>query len=354
MNAINFILIDENYRPPKPNTTRAVKFLNLADAMQSAIDNKMADRLTNTAKRQQQASYARLDGEHLQRTQEALRALAARPDALPGLASKKAVHDLTRSEQNHGCGYYSPSICTGKPYHNTPDALELWQLLTGKTEEEKQAEALQGMINNLMFSKIPGYFATPSALRAELFELADVQPGHRFLEPQAGSGGIADDAKALGAIVDCCEVWFALRDILKAKGHNLIGHDFLDTEIKPIYDRIVMNPPFEKLQDIAHIQKAFKCLKDGGLLVSIMSNGPFFRRDSKCQAFREWFEEMNGYKLDVPAGAFKESGTNVASIIIVLEKPHIESKSDLTRHGEQYVIPGADKEQTIAQGSLWG
>lgn len=322
----NFILVepdeDQPTARPRPvvNNTRAAKFCELADAMQSAIDNKMANRQTNTPKRMQQASYARLDGEHLQRTQEALRKLAALPAVLPHLTTKKAVHDLAKSELNRGTGYYSPSSCTGRPYKDTPDALTLWSLLSGRTNKDQQAERVREMVNNIAFSNIPGFFATPEKLVNQLFELANVQAGHLFLEPEAGAGGIADKARGLGAIVDCCEVWNSLREILKAKDHNLIGSDFLELAIDRLYDRIVMNPPFEKLQDVEHVRKAYDHLNVGGILVSIMSPGPFYRQDRKSIEFREWFEAMDGHKIEVPAGAFKESGTNISTVIIVIEK----------------------------------
>lgn len=346
---------------PKPNTHQAEKLRTLADKMQSEIDGKFADRLTNTPKRQREAGSARLEGEKLLRTQTALNGLAdlheagTVPAELSTIKSKKAVYELMGAELDSSrCGYYDTPRDTGQPRHTTPAALALWSMLTDKTDEEKQADKLREMLQAIQFSKIPGFFATQTALRAQMFDLADVQPGHRLLEPEAGAGGIADDAKGLGAVVDCCEVWNALRDILEAKGHNLIGHDFLDTDIKAIYDRIVMNPPFEKLQDIAHVMKAYNCLKNGGRVVSIMSPGPFYRQDKKCVEFRQWFEDLNGEKIDVPAGAFKESGTDVSSVIIVIDKPEQTIKSDLTPEGEQLVIPGADKEQTNAQGSLWG
>ncbi|MEE8206875.1 MAG: class I SAM-dependent methyltransferase [Nitrospinaceae bacterium] len=326
MQQCNFILVDpEEAKPqarPRPviNNARAAKFRDLADAMQSAIDNKLGDRQTNTPKRMQQASYARLDGEHLQRTQEALRKLADLPAMLPHLTTKKAVHDLTKSELNRGTGYYSPSTCTGKPYRHTPEALTVWALLAGKSDDDVRADKLREMVNNLAFANIPGYFATPESLVSQMFAYADVQPGHRFLEPEAGSGAIADKAAGLGASVDCCEVWHSLREILQAKEHNLIASDFMDLEVLPQYDRIVMNPPFEKLQDIDHVRKAYQHLKDGGVLVSIMSPGPFYRADRKSREFREWLDQVGSYKTDVPAGEFKQSGTNISTVIVVIEK----------------------------------
>jgi 16S rRNA G1207 methylase RsmC len=57
------------------------------------------------------------------------------------------------------------------------------------------------------------------------------------------------------------------------------------------YDRIVMNPPFENGQDIAHVEHAYELLSPGGRLVTVMSEGPFFRQDKNAASFRNWLEE---------------------------------------------------------------
>jgi len=81
---------------------------------------------------------------------------------------------------------------------------------------------------------------------------------------------------------------------------------------------IIMNPPFEHAQDIQHVQHAYQFLAEGGTLVSIMSEGTFFRENA--QDFRGWLNELSGYDEDLPAGAFKESGTNVKTRIVVINK----------------------------------
>ncbi len=68
----------------------------------------------------------------------------------------------------------------------------------------------------------------------------------------------------------------SLREILEMKGYNVVASDFLDYGGE--YDVIVMNPPFEKLQDIDHVRHAFDLLTEGGRLVAVMSESPFFRR----------------------------------------------------------------------------
>jgi hypothetical protein len=85
-----------------------------------------------------------------------------------------------------------------------------------------------------------------------------------------------------------------------------------------------MNPPFENLQDIEHIQHAYKCLKAGGRLVAICSPSGFFRSGKKAEGFRLWFEEVRGSEQDLPENSFKASGTSVNTKIVIIDKPENE------------------------------
>ena len=111
--------------------------------------------------------------------------------------------------------------------------------------------------------------------------------------------------------------------MLKEKGHDVVDTDFMDH--KNTYDRIVMNPPFEKGMDIDHTQHAFKLLnEDGGKLVSIVSSGAINRSDKKSQAFKDWVEENGGIIEDLPEGTFKGTEsfrqTGVNSKVITMSK----------------------------------
>ena len=65
-----------------------------------------------------------------------------------------------------------------------------------------------------------------------------------------------------------------LREILEMKDHNLVAWNCLDLT-EPVYDTIVMNPPFEKFQDIDHVRHAFDLLKPGGRVVAISASAPW-------------------------------------------------------------------------------
>jgi len=94
-------------------------------------------------------------------------------------------------------------------------------------------------------------------------DIANIRPGMLVLEPEAGRGDIAFACIDAGAIVDCYELMQANFDFLASSGRfNSVHHmDFLEATPEPIYDRIVMNPPFLKQADIKHVQHALRFLK---------------------------------------------------------------------------------------------
>lgn len=189
--------------------------------------------------------------------------------------------------------------------------------------EKKRQAGIKAAERNLIGRKIDGYFPTPRATVDRLLEATEIEPGMSVLEPSAGKGNIADVIKetAPDALLEAIEPVQDLRTILEAKGHKLVGRDFL--EHTGSYDRIVMNPPFENYQDVTHVQHAYDLLKPGGRLVSIMSEGPFFRGDKKGVAFREWLDEVGGTSEKLPDGSFKSSErqTGVATRMVVIDKP---------------------------------
>ena len=142
------------------------------------------------------------------------------------------------------------------------------------------------------------------------------------MEPSAGAGDIADAIRAQGVTPDVVEVASSLRKILEAKGYNIVGYDFMEYNGGP-YDRIVMNPPFENAQEIDHVLHAYQLLAPGGRIVSVMSEGPFFRSDKKSEAFRD-FVDNYGWSEKLPEGSFLKSrnSTGVNTRLVVIEKPY--------------------------------
>lgn len=164
------------------------------------------------------------------------------------------------------------------------------------------------------------YFPSPPDVVARLMELADVREGMAVLEPSAGRGAIATACAEAGAEVDCCELMAAnFEHLSNAESYRSVWlADFLQLPAIADYDRVVMNPPFAKQQDIKHVLHALKFLKPDGLLVSVMASGVTFRDNKLTQDFRDLIRARGGDIEALPEGAFKSSGTMVRTVIVTI------------------------------------
>lgn len=316
----------------KDNSNLVAKFRKMANSLEKSIQACFADRLTNTPKRLAQAKHAQVNGERLLRTQKVAFALADLyennqvPAILLDVTSKKGIYDLMGAKlEAVANGYHSYYVDTGKASDTSEKAQALWALLNKRTPEEQQAieqaNKLEKKMDAVRFIKIDGYFPTQGRALDLVLEAANLEEGLKVLEPSAGSGHILDALKdRFGLVADAFEINHSLSEILKAKGYKVQDSDFLKAATAPIYDRIVMNPPFERLQDVDHVLHAYKFLKPGGRLVSVMSPSAFFRGDKKSDAFRDWIDRFGAEVIDLPGGSFKASGTNVATKLIVIDK----------------------------------
>jgi type I restriction-modification system DNA methylase subunit len=82
---------------------------------------------------------------------------------------------------------------------------------------------------------------------------------------------------------------------------------------------VLMNPPFDKKRsDIHHVLHALKFLKPGGRLVAIMPSGVTFREDALTRDFRGIVEARGGHIEELPDRSFKQSGTMVNTVLVVI------------------------------------
>ena len=167
------------------------------------------------------------------------------------------------------------------------------------------------------------FFATPDNLADELVRLAQIEESHTILEPSAGQGSIMNAIHKLfpNKNVNWCEL-MSINQTFCQRIHNatFVCEDFFNHNVEEFYDRIIAKPPFAKNQDIDHINKMFECLKSGGRLVSISSTHWQISSNKKETAFREWVEDIRAEIKEIPAGTFKESGTTISSLIIIINK----------------------------------
>ena len=174
------------------------------------------------------------------------------------------------------------------------------------------------------------FFPTPSNQAQEMVDVADIQPGMSVYEPHAGMGHIADQIREAGFEPDVGELSGDRRELLEAKGYNLVSHDFLDMTLADTpdgkgYDRIIMNPPFSDRRDAQHVMHAYDLLKPGGRLVAIMGEGAFFGQDKRAQEFRDWLDQAKGTSEKLAEGTFQDPSlpvtTGVNARMVVIDKP---------------------------------
>lgn len=315
--------------------TRAAKFRSLADSLQSQIDTKRRPMKQNATPKRLREYRSRVhDGNNLERTQQALRAIADAidagnlPDILSTLRTKKDIEPLVYKGSLSG-GYYD-FIPDPNYRDKTPAGIALQRLLEETATEEtkrKQTETarkqrIRDMEDRLRFCDIDGFFPTPLPTIETMLQLADITPGMHALEPSAGIGSIADAMREAGAAVETVELRHALCDILREKGHSVHHGDFLEWKPERKYDLIMMNPPFERGQDAAHVMRAYDLLNPGGKLIAIMSVGPFYRQDKKSESFREWVSCVGGRTEKLPDDwcigpqAFRTTGVSACLVVI--------------------------------------
>ncbi|MBK4735961.1 methyltransferase [Noviherbaspirillum pedocola] len=169
-------------------------------------------------------------------------------------------------------------------------------------------------------AQIFNYFPSTPPIAKSVIVKARIEAGMEVLEPSAGRGALAFPAADCGAIVDCVELMDTNYALLQgdARLRDVRQADFLNMAPEQRYDRIVMNPPFEKQADIHHVLHALEFLKPGGSLVSVMAAGVTFRDNRLTQDFRDLIRSRGGDIEANPEGAFKASGTMVNTVIVTI------------------------------------
>ena len=172
--------------------------------------------------------------------------------------------------------------------------------------------------------EISGYFPTPSDTALQVARLAQLEPGVRVLEPEAGHGALVAAVAEVepGAQVDAVEVNHQLVEKLRDAGVAVVARDLLDPSFQPgtLYDRIVMNPPFEEGQSITHVLRAWEFLKPGGRLVAVMPESIAYRTDRKHTTFRQWLADRGAEDVDLPAQRYGRA-QSIKTRIYVVDKP---------------------------------
>ena len=309
-------------------------------ALEGKIDALSGNYLTNTWKRQreQQERDRKKEMYHSQ------------IQVLQFLKQKSETDTLTLLEQNltvaafyedMRCFSASKKYCKDNPYckfqYPKPDDVRTKRLQkAGITDTDELAAAVECFDTLLQSAVIPPdpnairlrdmlYRAkmyqkgdiqfTPPELAKELVALAGVRKDSRVLEPEAGIGNIADAAKEVTDNVDCIERMTDFCEILKLKKHNVIANDLLTAETAPIYDSVVMNPPFS--EECEHIKRAFDFVRPGGSLVAVCSSSIQWKSTRKYEQFRDWLSEHT-HSINECGAKFEMTG--VHTVVLVMDK----------------------------------
>lgn len=183
------------------------------------------------------------------------------------------------------------------------------------------------------------YYATPEPLGLKMVEWSQPKANQSMLEPSAGHGAIAQwfPSNTKNTVVEPSN-----NLVPKLQMHvdnaNVVNNYFENIGTWNKFDRIVMNPPFGKggKTAIEHLAKAYKHLREGGRIVSLIPDG------LACQKrFDKWFWEdgkgtnRNGKEVTteapsktgaireeiaLPSVTFERAGTKVATKIVIIDK----------------------------------
>lgn len=162
-------------------------------------------------------------------------------------------------------------------------------------------------------SKDLQYYPTPEKTAERVVADVNIQKGHMLLDPSCGCGRLLDAARKSGASVFGIEVDPRRAVEARAKRHRVMLANFLDTAADPIYDHVLMNPPFYGKHYAKHVRHALGFLKPGGVLTAILP--------ATARYDHGLLDDLGGSWNDLPVGSFSESGTNVNVAVLRVYGP---------------------------------
>jgi SAM-dependent methyltransferase len=159
------------------------------------------------------------------------------------------------------------------------------------------------------------FYPTPAKVIATILDEVGIYAldGYRntkralVLEPSCGDGRVMEAIRQRGHQLLGVEVDPARAAQARAKGLNVVTGNFLEQPPEPIFDFVVMNPPFYGRHYVKHVRHALRFLKPGGRLVSVLPASAHY--DHK---------ELTGKWEDLPVASFAESGTNIPTGYLIM------------------------------------
>ena len=155
------------------------------------------------------------------------------------------------------------------------------------------------------------YYPTPAAVVSRVLHDIHVKD-KRVLEPSCGCGRFMDAVLEEGGQPFGYEYDFGRAQSCRDRGLNVKTANFLEIDPDPVYDIVLMNPPFYGRHYAKHVKHAMQFLKPGGVLKAVL---PITARYDHKE-----LEGLGGRWWDLPFGSFKESGTNVNTTVLTVFK----------------------------------
>lgn len=135
--------------------------------------------------------------------------------------------------------------------------------------------ARHGISRRRAATRLADLIQTPDALADEIVMLAELEPGHRVLDPSAGTGSLLRAARrAFGEELTYVAVetnWDMCNALERRIADTAHCADFLQLrqDTLGLFDRILIHPPLAQDADIAHVRHALNFLRPGGRMVGI-------------------------------------------------------------------------------------
>ena len=171
------------------------------------------------------------------------------------------------------------------------------------------------------------FYPTPGAVADLALRELYVRPGMRVLEPSAGVGGLVKPMLAKGAQVDAIEIHPDRAAALEAIAHpglRVRCANFLNVAPEPIYDAVVMNPPFEGTHCLDHVRHAYDFLGQDGVLIAILPASAQVGSTGKHERFQAWAESKRPRYgrmwTDLPPESFASLGVRINTVILELRR----------------------------------
>ena len=167
------------------------------------------------------------------------------------------------------------------------------------------------------------FFETPADVADWLVMLAGgIHEDDTVLEPSAGRGALikAIHRACPSVMVECYELMPENREFLHTLDNVILLDEDFTKDSVGYYTKIIANPPFSGNQDVDHVRLMYERLEDGGTLAAITSQHWKLGQEKKCVEFRSWLETVGGKIYEIGAGEFKESGTSISTMAVVIKK----------------------------------